>query len=112
MKSCKKKWENRADGCSVPLASAEVTEALFGVFHDACNLHDLCYSSLDASRSKCDKWFCRNMIESCYLPTRLGTPQGVPILCQEAAVSFYKAVKLGGRESFKNGQKWAKDNCM
>ena len=111
MKSCKQQWIKRADGCSVPIVSSRVTEALFGVFHNACNLHDLCYSSLGVNKEKCDKWFHTNMIQSCSLPTKLGTPQGAPLLCKVAADIFYKAVKDHGGPSYENGQDWAKSNC-
>ena len=84
-----KRLGKRADRCSIPLAPSDVVKTFFAVFHDACNLHDLCYSSLNAKRSDCDDWFYHNMMHSCYLPTEEGTQCGAPATCEAAAATFH-----------------------
>ena len=95
-------WKRRAGGCSSPI----LRDSLNAMFRDACNLHDLCYASLNASRDDCDSSFRWNMLQTCSLQDRVNKS-----LCRSIAIVMYRAVRLFGQLSFNNGQKWANRNC-
>ncbi len=106
--TCGGNWKNaqRADGCSIPVKG--VKDVFNTVFHGACNLHDVCYSTPGNTKEECDKWLYQNMIETCTLP---GAGSVGMQACTAAALSIYEGVALGGQESYDNDQKWAKKNC-
>ena len=105
MEQCKDKWKNKPNKCSVPVPGLK--QILDRVFHHACTLHDLCYLSLNADRSDCDKWFYHNLKQIC-LTKR---PWYRRLACRITAYKMYKAVALVGSSHFDDAQDWADENC-
>ena len=99
-------WEGRADGCSIPVPGLK--DVWNEVFHQACNLHDLCYASPGHSQADCDERLFRNMVAICGSP---GLGSLAYSECVESAGIIYAAVKIGGGSSYDSGQEWAKKNC-
>ena len=88
------------DGCSSP----KFQNWLNNQFRDACNLHDLCYSTPGISKRHCDRWFWKNMQQTCALQGKSGR-------CKGTAYGVYVAVVVFGSSSFNNAQNWANKNC-
>lgn len=98
---CRSQWIHTVDGCSAPFVGDMLNET----FLDACNLHDLCYASPDASKRSCDKGFWKNMQQTCALAGKR-SPN-----CRHIADTVYIAVVWFGGSSFLDGQNWANRNC-
>ena len=103
MDQCKEKWLKKDNNCSVKVTI--VKKILDRVFHPACTLHDLCYSSLNATRHDCDKWFIHNLKEICSMK-KLSR-----LICEGTIRLMHRAVRWFGKQYFDNGQDWAKENC-
>jgi len=97
-------WVKRGDGCSASIFKKGVDK----LFNQACNLHDMCYSTPGAEKSTCDFQFLKNTTEECNYYATLGTP---PAACYEVASAAYAAVVTLGNPSFEGGKKWANENC-
>jgi len=116
MDNCKKGWKNTADGCSIPLQG--VKESIDTIFHSACDLHDLCYSSTNSKKDNCDDWFLHNMEQICnhqqdlfyYLDASLPDTFN----CLATASLMYNTVKYSpeGQSSFNKSQEWVRDHCI
>jgi hypothetical protein len=103
---CGSDWSKRADGCSIPVPGLD--EMWNEVFHGACDLHDLCYSSSGHSQTNCDVWLLNNMLATCRLP---GIGSALYGVCVESAKVIFDAVSIAGKSSFDSGQKWANSHC-
>jgi len=74
------------------------------LFHAACVAHDVCYASLNVSKSKCDAMFLKNMFK---------IAKHGPVGSRVKAGSFATAVIAAYRQSGKGynfGQNWARAN--
>jgi hypothetical protein len=79
------------------------------VFHQSCNLHDLCYASKGPRKVECDIWFYQNMLATCAMP---GVGSAIlPGPCLSSSTIMYNAVAVGARSSYDDGQKFAEENC-
>lgn len=84
------------NGCSAPIPVAEI---FFGTsFTDACNAHDICYSTCNNKKSVCDSNFNTAMAAHCSstypLPLRLINPKAGEEYekCTTAQILYYAAV--------------------
>ena len=103
---CGAGWKGRADGCSIPVPGLK--QVWSEVFHGACDLHDLCYSSCGNSKADCDSRLFKNMKATCSLPGLGSVGYGS---CMESAGIVYSAVTAGGGSSYANAQKWGDTHC-
>lgn len=90
---------NRPNGCGAAGSSAPVPE-LFR----ACDAHDICYGTLGAIKSQCDRQFHEGMANEC------GFIFAGP--CQAAALAYYLAVSRYGHDAYNKAQyeaKWRHD---
>lgn len=98
-------------------------------FSSSCNSHDLCYSTCNSSRSKCDQAFLKDMLDAC--STKFGKPSlklpdlgdvGRPIFgggirfpkpkvpnlrletCKKLAKTYYTAVNKAGSIAYNAAQ--------
>jgi hypothetical protein len=99
-KGNRKDWIRRADGCSSPIFKKDVDS----LFNEACNVHDMCYSTPGVSKSNCDSEFLNNMLVECSVHPAGGACSGI------AAVAA-AAVSAAGKSAWDNDQKWANKQC-
>ncbi|MBT8420826.1 MAG: hypothetical protein KJO08_08210 [Gammaproteobacteria bacterium] len=99
---CPTQWKERPDGCSVPV-DVPVLRGEF--FRQACDAHDLCYSSPGHSRQVCDDWFLDHMLTLC------ADDADYEQICVGEAIAFYVGVRVGGAAGFTDGQAWVKEHC-
>lgn len=95
----------RADGCSAPSGKYKklyLSTPYKKKFKAACDEHDVCYATYGKKKRDCDKAFDRNMADMC---KRAGKG------CKPMAYAFFNAVFLAGLPSYRNGQKYANENC-
>ena len=74
------------------------------LFHAACVAHDVCYASLNVSKSKCDAMFLKNMFKI----AKHG-PIGSRVKAASFATAVIAAVRQAGK-GYNHGQNWAKSN--
>lgn len=121
--TCKKKFEkekrrilncnphSREDGCSIPvqLKKEPISKYYKKLFKEACNQHDVSYATPDTTKEFADVQFLMNMNTVCKIKENQNiVKKGA---CFNFASYFYLAVVAKGKESYDNGQRWAKDNC-
>jgi RHS repeat-associated protein len=103
---------SEANGCG-PKGNGEYVPELW--FHNACNAHDLCYSTCGISKIGCDARFFRNMLKDCvknasyncrgwwFLRVCYPTPAEFAT-CAAAAATYSHAVALVGISAFESAQ--------
>lgn len=71
-------------------------------FFKACLIHDFCYHNeprvSGKTRKDCDKEFKENMLDICKTDARNGNKH---FMCKTMANAYYRAVRLGGEESWR-----------
>lgn len=72
-------------------------------FRKTCEQHDICYETLGANRSSCDKQFSEGLLSSCQNSRR-------PWQCKAVARIISKIVGKRGQRSFEKGQKIARQS--
>lgn len=110
---CPQAFQNRMDGCSNPLKDPG-TLMYNDVFHQACNQHDVCYSTLGLRKEKCDIDFYMNMMFTCdnyYRGAENALQRGA---CKSAALTYFSAVSgtPQGKKAYDDDQDWAKRCCL
>jgi hypothetical protein len=94
---------SRIDGCSVPEDSMIL--GFKKEFKAACNLHDVCYSTLGKSQHSCDKSLRKNAEQIC---DELDQDSECYIAAEIMAAGARGANDLGINDGYKKGQEWAK----
>lgn len=98
------------------------------IFETDCNKHDICYGCgtyYNLSRSDCDNFFHKDMIETCdnkYSSTWLnvirkslgGSEYEVDQreMCVLKAGHFKEGVEIGGEERFTGEESWCREPCV
>lgn len=80
------------DGCS----SGGIGGVYNDIFHDACNLHDTCYTTRDAAKNACDGNFEIDLKAECLEMNNVTDRR----LCFSASTSYVDAVKLAPSSLF------------
>lgn len=101
-------------GDALSTAFSAMASELFGtgklaIWQDACNVHDRCYDSLGASRSRCDDNFQKNMLRACASFYGAGSSLVAKIdpyyyICEANAKVYYEVVRKFGDSPFKKAQ--------
>ncbi|REG24507.1 group XII secretory phospholipase A2 precursor (PLA2G12) [Archangium gephyra] len=81
-------------------------------FLAACNSHDTCYNTCNASKATCDEQFRKDLRATCKraFPLLIETPQRR--FCLLMAEEYKLAVVLGGKNAYEDGQKEACECCL
>ena len=102
------------DGCDTNSAvnAAEEIVGIFDLFSnnteftDACNNHDVCYTTLGKARSSCDSDFYTDLKAECVATTNNSASE---TLCIASALGIYQAVRSEGLLAFNNAQQTTSD---
>ncbi len=97
----------RADGCSGPMEPR---------YTEACNQHDICYSTLGRSKEECDKKFKDDVFAVCIGPLgnigRVLTFGLGDASCEGFSAIVRQVVIDHGSKGYQEDQKWARENCQ
>ena len=97
------------EGVKVPQGTGEATYA------PACDAHDVCYETCNASKRDCDEAFARRMRESCLetYPLTQGSEGdwAQRATCLSRARAYANAVRTMGASAFEDAQKVACECC-
>ncbi len=91
-KNCNKDTNISPDGCS----SGGIGGVYNTIFHDACNLHDTCYTTRNAAKNACDDNFEIDLKAECLEMNNMTDRR----LCLSASTSYVNAVKLAPSSLF------------
>ncbi len=101
-------------GDALSSAFSAMASELFGsgkltIWQESCYVHDRCYDSLGASRSRCDDNFYKNMVRACANFYGAGSSLAAKIdpyyyICEANAKVYYEVVKKFGAKPYERAQ--------
>lgn len=99
------KKDDKANGCGTEKSDKFIPDKPLGFdFTDACNNHDICYSTEGKGKETCDTQFKSDMDQVCENET--GIKRGI---CKTVSSIYHISVKKGGGDAYDNAQENNKD---